>query len=85
MPPSLARKCFGNGRSRDGGLASIAVRDRSIETAIDQIGAELHAQYTLSYRPSATEAGYHEIKVSVNRPGAQVRTRPGYYLGASVN
>jgi VWFA-related protein len=68
-----------------GGLHQSPVRDRSIEAAIDQIGAELHAQYTLSYRPSATEAGYHEIKVSVNRPGAQVRTRPGYYLATSVN
>jgi VWFA-related protein len=68
-----------------GGLYQATVRDRSIETAIDQIAGELHAQYTLSYRPSATEAGYHEIKVIVGRPGAQVRTRPGYYLGTSVN
>jgi VWFA-related protein len=68
-----------------GGLHQSPVRDRSIETAIDQIAGELHAQYTLSYRPSGTEAGYHEIKVIVTRPGAQVRTRPGYYLGTSVN
>jgi VWFA-related protein len=68
-----------------GGLHQAPVRDRSIETAIDQISGELHAQYTLAYRPSATEAGYHEIDVLVNRPGAQVRTRPGYYLGTSVN
>jgi VWFA-related protein len=68
-----------------GGLHQSPVRDRSIETAIDQIAGELHAQYTLSYRPSGTEAGYHEIKVVVSRPGAQVRTRPGYYLGTSVN
>jgi VWFA-related protein len=68
-----------------GGLHQSGVRDRSIETAIDQIGGELHAQYTLSYRPSGTEAGYHEIKVMVNRSGVQVRSRPGYYLGASAN
>jgi VWFA-related protein len=68
-----------------GGLHQSPVRDRSIETAIDQIGAELHAQYTLSYRPSGTDTGYHEIKVVVSRSGAQVRTRPGYYLGASPN
>lgn len=69
-----------------GGLYQSPVRDRSIENAIDQIGAELHAQYTLSYRPSATESGFHEIKVIVvSRPGSQVRTRPGYYLGASAN
>jgi VWFA-related protein len=68
-----------------GGLYQAPVRDRSIETAIGQIGEELHAQYTLSYRPSATEAGYHEIRVVVDRPGMQVRTRPGYYLGATRN
>jgi VWFA-related protein len=68
-----------------GGLHQSPFRDRSIETAIDQIGGELHAQYTLSYRPSATEAGYHEIKVVVNRSGVAVRSRPGYYLGAPAN
>jgi VWFA-related protein len=68
-----------------GGLYQSPVRDRSIENAIDQIAAELHGQYTLSYRPSATDAGYHEIKVVVDRPGTQVRTRPGYYLGAPPN
>ena len=64
-----------------GGLHQSPVRDRSIEDAIDHIGAELHAQYTLSYRPSGTESGYHEIRVAVDRPGTEVRTRPGYFLG----
>ena len=68
-----------------GGSHQSPVRDRSIETAIDEIGGELHAQYTLSYRPSGTEAGYHEIKVLVDRSGTQVRARPGYYLAGSVN
>jgi VWFA-related protein len=68
-----------------GGSYQAPFRDRSIETAIDQIAAELHAQYTLSYRPSAMDAGYHEINVRVDHPGAQVRTRPGYYLSTSVN
>jgi VWFA-related protein len=65
-----------------GGMHLNTFRDRSIEKAIDQIGGELHAQYTLSYRPSGTEpVGYHEIKVEVKRPGLNVRARPGYYLG----
>ena len=68
-----------------GGSHQSPVRDRSIETAIDEIAGELHAQYTLSYRPSETAAGYHEIKVLVDRSGAVVRSRPGYYLGASAN
>jgi VWFA-related protein len=68
-----------------GGSYQAPFRDRSIEMAIDQIAGELHAQYTLSYRPSGTDAGYHEISVQVDRPGTQVRTRPGYYLAGSVN
>jgi VWFA-related protein len=64
-----------------GGLYQTAFRDSTIETAIDRIGGELHAEYTLSYHPTGTDpAGYHEIKVQVDRPGVKVRSRPGYYL-----
>jgi VWFA-related protein len=64
-----------------GGLYQPTFRDRSIEKAVDAIGCELHAQYMLSYRPTGSDdAGYHEIKVSVDRPGVKVRSRPGYYL-----
>jgi VWFA-related protein len=64
-----------------GGLYQSTFRDRSIEKAVDAIGGELNAQYMLSYRPTGTDAaGYHQIKVTVDRPGLKVRTRPGYYL-----
>lgn len=64
-----------------GGMHMNTFKDRSIEQAIDQIGGELHAQYSLSYQPPGDEpSGYHEIKVTVSRPGVKVRTRPGYYL-----
>jgi VWFA-related protein len=66
-----------------GGMYQSTFRDRSIENAIDAIGGELNAQYTLSYRPTGSQAaGYHQIKVTVDRPGVKVRTRPGYYLEA---
>lgn len=70
-----------------GGLYQSTVRDQSIEPAIDAIGGELHAQYTLTYRPNeAGPAGYHTIKVEVpNRRGAKVRSRPGYYVEARAN
>jgi VWFA-related protein len=65
-----------------GGVHMATYRDRSIEKAIDEIGGELHSQYSVSYTPTGTgESGYHEIKVSVDRPGVTVRARPGYYLG----
>ena len=65
-----------------GGVHLATYRDRSIERAIDEIGGELHSQYSVSYTPTGTgESGYHEIKVSIDRPGVTVRARPGYYLG----
>jgi VWFA-related protein len=69
-----------------GGLHLATFKDRSIEKAIDEIGGELHSQYTLSYTPMGSEAtGYHEIKVNVLRNDAKnlkVRARPGYYLAS---
>jgi VWFA-related protein len=68
-----------------GGSHVATFRDRSIEKAIDEIGGELHSQYSLSYTPTGTtDAGYHEIKVSVDRAAVKVRARPGYYLGPPV-
>jgi VWFA-related protein len=64
-----------------GGLHLNTMKDRSIQKAMDAIGGELHAQYTLGYRrPGDGPTGYHEIKVTVDRPGVDVRTRPGYYI-----
>jgi VWFA-related protein len=64
-----------------GGLHLNTMRDRTIEKALDSIGGEIHAQYTLGYRPPGDEpSGFHDIKVVVDRPGVTVRSRPGYYL-----
>jgi VWFA-related protein len=67
-----------------GGAHLPTFKDRSIEKAIDEVGGELHSQYTISYAPTGSDAaGYHEIKVDVLRSDAKnlkVRARPGYYL-----
>jgi VWFA-related protein len=64
-----------------GGTYQSAFRDSKIENAVDAIGGELNSQYMLSYRPAGSDTpGYHQIKVTVDRPGVKVRTRPGYYL-----
>jgi len=64
-----------------GGMFLNAKRDSTIQKAVDEIGGEIHAQYSLGYRPPPdVESGYHEIKVTVDRPGVSVRTRPGYFL-----
>jgi len=67
-----------------GGVHLSTFKDRSIEKAIDEIGGELHSQYTISYTPTGSDAiGYHEIKVNILRRDAKnlkVRARPGYFL-----
>jgi VWFA-related protein len=67
-----------------GGTHLSTFKDRSIEKAIDEIGGELHSQYSLSYTPTGSnDFGYHEIKVNVDRKGTKglkVRARPGYYI-----
>jgi len=60
------------------------VRQRGLEDAMQHIGAELHSQYLISYNPNnKDEGGFHQISVRVLGDGNyQVRTRPGYWLGA---
>lgn len=69
-----------------GGLHVSTWKDRTLEKVIDEMGGELHAQYTLTYTPGGENTdGYHEISVTVSREkerGLKVRARPGYYLGA---
>jgi VWFA-related protein len=64
-----------------GGLHVPTFSERSIETAVDQIGGELHSQYSLTYSPTGVKpTGFHDIKVEVKRRDVSVRARPGYYL-----
>ncbi|HEY2461120.1 MAG TPA: VWA domain-containing protein [Candidatus Acidoferrum sp.] len=64
-----------------GGAHLPTFKDRSIEKAMDEIGGELHSQYSLSYTPTGDSVtGYHEIKIVVDQKGLKVRARPGYYL-----
>ena len=66
-----------------GGTYQSTFKESTIEKAVDAIGGELNSQYMLSYRPSGSDSpGYHQIRVTVDRPGVKVRTRPGYYLEA---
>jgi VWFA-related protein len=67
--------------SGTGGQFIATFKGKSMEKAVDQIGAELHGQYSLTYEPVGTsETGYHQIKVHVDRKGLKVRARPGYYI-----
>ncbi len=39
-----------------GGMHLSTYKDRTIEKVIDEIGGELHSQYTISYAPSDSDA-----------------------------
>jgi VWFA-related protein len=67
--------------SRTGGQYISTFKGKSMQTAVDEIGGELHSQYSLTYEPAGTKAtGYHVIQVQVNRANLKVRARPGYYV-----
>jgi len=58
----------------------------SMEKAVDEIGGELHAQYSLTYEPKGTnQSGYHKISVHVKNKDLKVRARPGYYIAPPEN
>ena len=64
-----------------GGVHVSAWKQATLEKVIDEIGGELHAQYTITYAPAGTEGeGYHEITVELDRKDLTVRARPGYYI-----
>lgn len=69
-----------------GGAEFGGFRESALQSALDRIGSELHAQYVLSYKPNAGSApGFHRIRVTVSRADVSVRARPGYFLTQSVN
>ena len=65
-----------------GGTELSFYKQRGLEEAIQRIGAELHSQYMVSYRPNnGDEGGFHELSVTVGSPQVKkVQTRPGYWL-----
>jgi VWFA-related protein len=68
-----------------GGRVYSFAKQGSLEQAMTDLGHELHSQYLLSYTPNnQNEPGFHKIRVEVNRPRLEIRTRPGYYWGGGV-
>ena len=66
-----------------GGREYAFLGEKTLEKAVSGISEELHSQYLLSYQPNnQAEGGFHDIRVVVNRPSLEVRTRPGYWVAA---
>jgi VWFA-related protein len=64
-----------------GGRVIRVHNDKTLEKAFDVISQELRSQYVLGYYPTNTrrDGTYRKIKVEVNRPGAKILARKGYY------
>ena len=76
-PPVLAELA-----SVTGGRSFIVDDPKKLEATLTTIARELRSQYMLGYspaRPNASEPAWHSIDVTVDRPGARVRARDGYY------
>ena len=64
-----------------GGLEQNFVSLGGLEEAISKMGEELHSQYLLTFAPSSTTGGYHEVTVRVKvRANLDVRARYGYWI-----
>lgn len=64
-----------------GGTHFATWKDRSVQSALDEIGGEVHSQYLLTYTPTGTNPhGYHEIRVEVHKSNLKMRWRPGYFV-----
>jgi hypothetical protein len=63
-----------------GGMQFHIRKQRELEGALAAMGVSLRSAYVLSFTPSGTEQGYHNISVEVNVPGDKAYTRPGYWL-----
>lgn len=64
-----------------GGRSFHAPEPRDLAPAMTAIARELRFQYLLGYVPSraASDAGWHAIDVTVDRPEMRVRAREGYF------
>jgi VWFA-related protein len=64
-----------------GGRAMNFLKQKTLETAIQEIAAEVHRQYILSFQPAPEQSPqFHAIRVSVKgHPELRARTRAGYW------
>jgi Ca-activated chloride channel family protein len=61
-------------------------RNYALNSLAQVLLEELHQQYTLSYYPVAggDKNAWRPLSIKVNRPGAQIRIREGYYLNEAT-
>ena len=68
-----------------GGETYHAAKEHSFEEFYRLLTEQARYQYTLAYVPRGTDrsSDYHTIEVRVKREGLNIKTREGYYTGAT--
>jgi VWFA-related protein len=59
-----------------------APRSDRLKAAVESIALTLRHRYLLGYEPPDGKPGWRAIRVDVDRPAVNARTRKGYYAGA---
>jgi VWFA-related protein len=67
-----------------GGSQQKFTNQKTLDSAIQQIGLEVHSQYVLTFAPLTPTTGFHNITVQVRSRGLTVRTRRAYRLAGEV-
>jgi Ca-activated chloride channel family protein len=64
-----------------GGLAFFPTVVKDLDATYEKIAAEIRSQFTLGYLSTNTklDGAWRKVDIRVNRPGAKVRTRQGYF------
>ena len=79
VPPQVALRTLAQ---ESGGRLFLPRDGAALSEVYQTIADELASQYVLGYTSSNTErAGWRRVAVRVGKPGAQTRTRSGYYAG----
>jgi VWFA-related protein len=83
VPPQVALRTL---TQETGGRLFLPRDSSSLAGIYQSIADELASQYVLGYTSNnADRAGWRRVSVRVSQPGAQTRTRAGYYAGGRIN
>jgi Ca-activated chloride channel homolog len=77
----IARKQLQALADQTGGMMFKAERAEDLEGVYQQVSAELHSLYSMAYTPKVVrkDGKWRKVTISVERPGAKVRTKRGYF------
>jgi Ca-activated chloride channel family protein len=77
-----ARKQLEALSEQTGAVMFKAERAEDLDGVYQQVAAELHSLYSMAYAPKVVrkDAKWRKIGITVNLPGAKVRTKRGYYV-----